>query len=609
MTESTFTVFKPYIKAAEEIQQQAEEINRYRAIERASRSRWQGGGFGIGGAIKGALTAGAMNAVTGAFRGIGDSITDAGDAESIAKIKRQIMSDSSNLDTLAEELFERCITVFYGVCDILIGEDIIPVIANNTDKQDARLNNYISLYENDRCTDEQLIDVIINNIQYFPFNIEYYTTLYNLADENKSDIKEIADFFGMVEYKSIINEIDLSNLEEILDLSEDTEEGIDYKIALLEKLHQDNSAIKVDGYIAKLNGNKVKLKEKLLQLEKERQNEEEHAKDMYNIRVECVNKRKIIDDAFKNNNVTFVWNEVEKGNTYAEYVLNSYYLNVVFKDCIENYELNEMNRLLKGIIELEKQGYLFARYLHMRVEFEMYSYSKYGMRNEKSAKKIQESIIQLADLGCATANFDSAMFILFPTQFPTPNRTKYYTSDGIKYMETAAKLLHPNALFMMGTFYRTGNFNLNRDEEKSELYLTMAAGFGFKSAEEELEKLCDGDDDSSSSSDESCFITTAVCKSFGKPDDCYELMSFRKFRDNWLRSQLDGDEIIENYYKIAPQVVAEIDKKANSGEIYRHIWSEYLSPCLAFIEAGNNEACKEAYMAMVYSLSKQYCCR
>ena len=47
-----------------------------RTAQRAGRSRWEGGGFGVKGAIKGAATAGAMNAVTDIFRGISDFSKD-----------------------------------------------------------------------------------------------------------------------------------------------------------------------------------------------------------------------------------------------------------------------------------------------------------------------------------------------------------------------------------------------------------------------------------------------------------------------------------------------------------------------------------------------------
>ena len=37
-----------------------------------------------------------------------------------------------------------------------------------------------------------------------------------------------------------------------------------------------------------------------------------------------------------------------------------------------------------------------------------------------------------------------------------------------------------------------------------------------------------------------CFITTAVCEFQGKADDCYELTTFRKFRDDWLAKAPGG---------------------------------------------------------------------
>lgn len=43
---------------------------------RANRSQWMGGGFGITGAIKGAAQAAVLNAATGVVRGIGDGISD-----------------------------------------------------------------------------------------------------------------------------------------------------------------------------------------------------------------------------------------------------------------------------------------------------------------------------------------------------------------------------------------------------------------------------------------------------------------------------------------------------------------------------------------------------
>jgi hypothetical protein len=103
-----------------------------------------------------------------------------------------------------------------------------------------------------------------------------------------------------------------------------------------------------------------------------------------------------------------------------------------------------------------------------------------------------------------------------------------------------------------------------------------------------------------------CFITTAICKSFNKPDNCYELTIFRKFRDNWLKKQPDGESLINEYYNIAPIIVQKIDKSPNKDEIYFLIWEKWLKPCLNSIEEGMFDKCKFLYISMVNELRKIY---
>lgn len=105
---------------------------------------------------------------------------------------------------------------------------------------------------------------------------------------------------------------------------------------------------------------------------------------------------------------------------------------------------------------------------------------------------------------------------------------------------------------------------------------------------------------------EGCYITTAVCGSFGKPDDCYELTMFRDFRDSWLRQQKDGKALISEYYATAPRIVAVIDRLSEAKEIYRDIWNNYLSPCLSHIENKEYTQCKDLYMKMVRNLKFRY---
>lgn len=102
-----------------------------------------------------------------------------------------------------------------------------------------------------------------------------------------------------------------------------------------------------------------------------------------------------------------------------------------------------------------------------------------------------------------------------------------------------------------------------------------------------------------------CYITTATCEEYGKPDNCYELNSFRRFRDEWLVNQEDGKELIEEYYRTAPSIVELINKQHNKSEIYKNINENYLSKCLKYIENNENEKCKNLYIDMMHYLNKE----
>lgn len=103
-----------------------------------------------------------------------------------------------------------------------------------------------------------------------------------------------------------------------------------------------------------------------------------------------------------------------------------------------------------------------------------------------------------------------------------------------------------------------------------------------------------------------CYITTAVCESLDKPEDCYELNLLKNYRDGYLMETDDGEALIHEYYDIAPTIVKRINKSEDSSGTYAKIWSKYLKPCVSLIEEGKNEECKELYMDMVYKLRDRY---
>ena len=73
-----------------------------------------------------------------------------------------------------------------------------------------------------------------------------------------------------------------------------------------------------------------------------------------------------------------------------------------------------------------------------------------------------------------------------------------------------------------------------------------------------------------------CFISTACVEAQGLPDNCEELTILRQWRDTYLTKLSDGPELLGAYYASAPALVAEISRRADAAEIWRHVYQRLL---------------------------------
>ena len=85
--------FQNFISHYTDLTSEYMEKRTQKAYDRANRSRWMGGGFGIKGAIKGAAQAAVLNVATGAVRGIGDGISDFASTAAYKSKKNSLLSD------------------------------------------------------------------------------------------------------------------------------------------------------------------------------------------------------------------------------------------------------------------------------------------------------------------------------------------------------------------------------------------------------------------------------------------------------------------------------------------------------------------------------------
>ena len=224
---------------------------------------------------------------------------------------------------------------------------------------------------------------------------------------------------------------------------------------------------------------------------------------------------------------------------------------------------------------------------------ELFREGKGGRKDEKTA----DSLLKLAE------EFRDAIAGIVETQYKVAYKYWDWNGDWEDYRKAVSwfkeivdnNIISGNelkykyaALYNISRLYETGGPGLPKDKDLARAYKEES-----KKYEQYKDQFRKG-----------CFITTATCSALNKPDDCYELTTFRRFRDTWLLRQDDGSALIKEYYRIAPLIVDRINRLPNSEEIYRSIWNEWLAACLTLIEQNKNEACKVRYIEMVTTLKK-----
>ena len=85
------------------------------------------------------------------------------------------------------------------------------------------------------------------------------------------------------------------------------------------------------------------------------------------------------------------------------------------------------------------------------------------------------------------------------------------------------------------------------------------------------------------------FLTTATCEAVGLADDCWELRTLRKFRDDWLADQQGGMDDIKAYYAKAPAIAERL--KQDPQALLRLYWTRIVPSAVAAQVGANRLAC------------------
>ena len=102
--------------------------------------------------------------------------------------------------------------------------------------------------------------------------------------------------------------------------------------------------------------------------------------------------------------------------------------------------------------------------------------------------------------------------------------------------------------------------------------------------------------------DVQCYLTTACMRHFMQEfdDNCYELNTLRWFRDSFV-----SKEEIQHYYKTAPMIVSEIEKRNDCNEIYHYLYENVVEYCVHQIENNHYEEAYNRYKNSILSMEEE----
>lgn len=195
--------------------------------------------------------------------------------------------------------------------------------------------------------------------------------------------------------------------------------------------------------------------------------------------------------------------------------------------------------------------------------------------------------LKAADNGCATA------FTSLGEMYRLGNAVQINYNEALKWYRKAIELGDNGAYSNMGKLYEFGLKNLT---EARNCY-KKAVELGVPYAKSELTMF---------EKEHGCFITTAVCASLCKLDDCDELMTMRWLRDKLKKEDPDMAVLINEYYRVAPLLVKKINSFVDAPTVYRRLWDNYISKIYGYIKQKDYHDAKLRYISMLEDLCERY---
>lgn len=464
------------------------------AVRKSRGMYWNGGGFGLAGAIKGVAMAGMLNLGTGALRAIKNGTLDGLDRVKINRMKEEIFQNQYYVNMLVEGVRQAVYNIINPLIIELKKRGSVSYGLVGDEKQSEQILSHIKTqYENNtiniKKADEQMVELIEEN----PFNLEAYLTMMYVHDFClDKDIENIVDYFNMefVYYRQAafrcIQYLQNINLEKS-DVAKNKQQ-----IKNIKNIRFFNSST--------VKNPTLELYLKAAESVSESKEKEINIREKHEGLVDQILQRereiKIpTDKLYAQKGVEALWDEVAKGNGYAEYLIVEHYAKIGKKmheeyDNLEKQNFDnlqkgkdrvklpnmteKLNEVLHSVLEKEKAGNRFARYVNLRTR---------GYAGDRSHQCADTLALELA----GTTNFAIGKTEQGICCYRGKYNVKKDVDKAIRVLTESALRYEPRAIGMLGQIYRYENRLPYHEQIAKQLY-QIAAKYNIAFVEEELRK-------------------------------------------------------------------------------------------------------------------------
>lgn len=165
----------------------------YRRARKQNRGKWVGGGFGVQGAVKGAVQAGAFNAVGGLAHGAANAVGNTLTAVGAGIRKTALFADPSTFATLEAAIYQDCQNILYALVNILKknGMKIRAVTDEDADKAQVIFENIFR----PGFPKGEILTALIQSILLYPYDRSCYQLMIERFGDKDNEVERFAAFF------------------------------------------------------------------------------------------------------------------------------------------------------------------------------------------------------------------------------------------------------------------------------------------------------------------------------------------------------------------------------------------------------------------------------